>query len=231
MPKNSLFLLSISILLSEIILRLNETAGFFLYSFLILGCLITLSKAKSLNDEAKLLIVFIILPILRIAELFVLFPFFLKINIVYIILFFLVTFYSLKFKINPGFSKRNLWMIPLVIIISIILGIIGNAFISFEKYPGLIFSIPLIAYSEGILFWGLIQNYSEKNHGAIASIMFSSFLYSVFSLSLGFPAVLFIFISAFFIGITYNSTKNIFLVITMNFILHLFLFGFSQISF
>ncbi|MBS3073164.1 hypothetical protein J4477_05005 [Candidatus Pacearchaeota archaeon] len=171
LSKNLLILLSASVFLSEIILRVNETAGFLLYSFLILGCLLSLSKAKTLNDEAKLLIVFIVLPILRIAELFIFFESFWKIHLVYLILFFLVTFYSAKFKVNPGFFKENLWMIPIVIILSAVLGFTGNFFFTFEKHLELLFLIPLIAYSEEVLFRGLIQNYAEKGYGGIASIV------------------------------------------------------------
>ena len=227
--KNLLILLGASVFLSEIILRINETAGFLLYSFLILGCLLSLSKAKLLNNDAKLLIVFIILPILRISELLIFLEFFWKINLVYLILFFLVTFYSVKFNINPGFSKGNLWMIPIVIVLSVILGFVGNFFFTFEKHPEFLFLLPLIAYSEEILFRGLIQNYSEKIYGVVASILFSSVLYLIFSLSLGIFAVIFIFIASLIIGIIYHFTKNIFLVIIMNFILHLFLFIFPQI--
>jgi len=222
--KYLLILLSVSVLLSEIILRVNETAGFLLYSFLILGCLISLSKAKSLNNDAKLLIVFMILPIIRIAELFITFEFFWKIHIVYLILFFLVTFYSLKFKIDPGYTKGKLWLLPLIIVLSILLGFLGNLFLNFESHLELILLIPLIAYSEEVLFRGLIQNYAKKSYGAFASILFTAFLYVIFSLSWGFPAVLFIFALAVITSIVYNYSKNIFLVIVMNLIFHVFLF-------
>ena len=224
MRKYLLVLLGLSVFLSEVILRINEIAGFFLYSFLIAGCLISLSRAESLNNHAKLIIVFMILPIIRIAELFIVFEFFWRVLIVYLLLFFLVTFYSIRFKINPGWTKEKLWLLPLVILVSIFLGYVGNVFFSFERYTELLLLIPLIAYSEEILFRGLIQNYAKKSYGAIASILFTALLYGIFSLGHGFPAVLFIFLVALITSLIYNSTKNIFLVITINMILHFFLF-------
>lgn len=224
MKKYLLVLLGLSVFLSEVILRVNEIAGFFLYSFLIAGCLISLSKAESLNNHAKLIIVFMILPIIRVAELFLVFEFFWRVLIVYLILFFLVTFYSIRFKINPGWTKEKLWLLPLVILVSIFLGYIGNVFFSFEKHPELLLLIPLIAYSEEVLFRGLIQNYTKKSYGARASVLFTALLYGIFSLGYGFPAVLFIFFIALITSLVYNSTKNIFLVIAMNMIVHLFLF-------
>lgn len=224
MRKYLLVLLGLSVFLSEVILRINEVAGFFLYSFLIAGCLISLSRAESLNNHAKLIIVFMILPIIRIAELFIVFEFFWRILIVYLILFFLVTFYTIRFKINPGWTKEKLWFLPLVILISIFLGYIGNVFFGFKGHTGLLLLIPLIAYSDEVLFRGLIQNYAKKSYGAVSSILFTALLYGIFSLGYGFPAVLFIFLVALITSLVYNYTRNIFLVITINMIIHLFLF-------
>ena len=191
---------------------------------MILGYLLSLSKAKSLNNDVKLLIVFIILPIIRIAELFITFEFFWKVHLIYLILFFLVTFYSLKFKINPGYTKGKLWLLPLVTLLSVLIGFLGNIFFNFENHSELILLIPLIAYCDEVLFRGLIQNYAKKSYGAFASILFSAFLYGIFSLSWGFPAIFFIFAMALAMSIIYDSTKNIFLVIAMNMIFHIFLF-------
>lgn len=224
MRKYLLVLLCLSIFLSEIILRINEIAGFFIYSFLISGCLLSLSRAESLNNHAKLIIVFMILPIIRIAELFVVFEFFWKVLIIYLILFFLVSFYSIRFKINPGWTKEKLWLLPLVIVFSAILGYVGNVFFNFEGYPELLLLIPLIAYADEVLFRGLIQNYAKKSYGAVSSILFTALLYGIFSMSYGFPAVLFIFFMALIMGLIYNFTRNIFLTIVMNMVFHVFLF-------
>lgn len=228
MKKYLLVLLGLSVFLSEVILSINEVAGFLLYGFLISGCLIALSKTESLNNHAKLIIVFMILPIIRIAELFVVFEFFWKVLIVYLILFFLVSFYSMRFKINPGYIKEKLWLLPLVIVFSAFLGYIGNVFFSFEGYSKILLLIPLIAYSEEVLFRGLIQNYARKSYGAVASVLFTALLYGIFSLGYGFPAVLFIFLTALIICLVYNYTKNLFLTIAMNLILHFFLFVLPQ---
>lgn len=226
-----LILFSLSLFLSEIILRINQTFGFLLYSFLIAGCLISLAKAESLDNRGKLIIVFMILPIIRIAELFLVFEVFWKTFIVYCILLFLAVFYSIEFKINPGYTTKKLYLLPLVIILSIFLGFIGNSFFSFEKYAGFFFLIPLIAYSEEVLFRGLIQNFIKKNYGIICSILFTAILYGIFSLSYGFPTVLFIFFTALSISCIYHFTENIFLTIAMNIVLQLFLFVFPMFSF
>ncbi len=226
MGKYLLILFSLSLFLSEIILRINQTFGFLLYSFLIAGCLISLAKAESLDNPSKLIIVFMILPIIRIAELFIVFEVFWKTFIVYCILLFLVIFYSMEFKINPGYTTKKLYLLPLVIIFSIFLGVIGNSFFSFEKYGLFFFLIPLIAYSEEILFRGLIQNFIKKNYGVVYSILFTAVLYSIFSISSGFPAVLFILFTALIISSIYYFTENIFLTIAMNVVLQLFLFVF-----
>jgi len=223
MKKYLLILFGLSVFLSEIILRINETVGFFLYCFLIAGCLISLAKAEFLNDYGKLIIVFMILPIIRIVELFLVFDFFWKSFIIYYILFFLVVFYSINFKINPGYTKKKLYFLPLVILISVCLGFIGNLF-DFERYVGIIFLIPLIAYSEEVLFRGLIQNFVKRNYGVLSSIIFTALLYGIFSLSFGFSGVFVIFLISFVISLIYNFTRNIYLTITMNMIFHLFLF-------
>ena len=222
MKKYLLILLSLSVFLSEIILRINETAGFFLYSFLIAGCLISLAKAESLDNYGKLIVVIMILPIIRIVELFIVFEFFWKTFMVYFILLFLVSFYSIKFKINPGYTKKKLFLLPLVIVLGVSLGFLGNL-LGFEKYFGLIFLIPLIAYSEEVLFRGLIQNFIEKSYGVGISIVFTALLYGIFSLSFGFPVLVIFFISLI-ISFVYSFTRNIYLTIAMNMIFHLFLF-------
>lgn len=223
MRKYLLVLLSLSMFLSEIILRINQTFGVFLYSLLITGCLIALSKKESLDNYGKLIIVFMILPIIRIVELFLVFEIFWRVFVVYFILLFLVSFYCLKFKINPGYTKEKLGLLPWVILVAVFLGFMGNVLFEFDKYLGFVFLIPIIAYSEEVLFRGLIQNLGEKSCGVFCSIFFSSFLYGIFSLSFGF-SVIFIFIIAFVIGLTYYFTKNIFLTIAINMIFHLFLF-------
>jgi len=224
MRKYLLILLISTIFLSEIILRVNEIAGFIFYISLITGVLISFHKAESLDDYGKLAVIFTIIPILRIAELFITLEFFWKTLIFYYLLFFLVTFYSIKFKINPGYTKKGLILMPLVIFLAISLGYLGNAFLNLDKYIGLLALLPIIAYSEEVLFRGLIQNLIKKIYSPLTSILSTALLYGIFSLSYSFSAIIFFFITALIISLVYNYTKNIFLTITINLILHFFLF-------
>jgi membrane protease YdiL (CAAX protease family) len=162
-----------------------------------------------------------ILPIVRISELFIEFNFLIRSFIIYYILGFLAVFYSIKFSINPGYTKKGLVLIPLVIIVGVILGIISNMF-ELNKYAELIFLIPIIAFSEELLFRGLIQNIINKEYGFIASIFFSSLLYCIFSLY-SFPLLFIVIAFSLISGIIYHFTKNIYLSIILNLVFHLFI--------
>ncbi len=222
MRKYLLVLLSLSLLLSEIIIRISPVFGFFLYSSLIAGCLISFSKAEKLEDYSKLAIVLMILPIIRIAELFIGFDFLWRSISVYYVLCFLVTFYTIQFKINPGYTKRRLYLLPLVILAGVTLGFIGNLF-PFEKYSGFLLLLPIIAYSEEVLFRGLIQKLINNSYGGFSSIFFTSLLYSIFSLGYGLPIALFLFFVSLISCLIYHYTKNIFLTIAINLIFHGFI--------
>jgi len=223
MKKSLLFLLVLSVFLTEIILGVNEIAGFIFYVFLITGVLLSISKAEFLDNHGKLALIFMILPTLRIVELFLEIGFFWETLIFYYLLLFLVTFCSLKFKINPSYNKKNLILLPLVVLLSIFLGCFGNIFLNLDKYTGFVAIIPIIAFSEEVLFRGMIQNLIEKEHCSFVSVLIPALLYGIFSLSYGFSAIIFFCITAFIISLVYHLTKNIFLTITANLIIHLFI--------
>lgn len=218
-----LFCLVLSVFLSELILIINAGLGFLFYVFLITGCLIVLSKIDNFKDLSKLIVIFLIIPIIRVASLFLDIAFFWKVAVFYYLLFFLVSFYCLKFKINPGYTKKWLFLIPLIIVLGGILGVFGYYLFNIEKYFGLIFLIPLIAYSEEVLFRGMMQQFIKKNYGVVLSILIPAFLYGLFSLGYGILAV-FLGIVGLVSGIVYSFTKNIYLCIILNMIVHVFLF-------
>jgi membrane protease YdiL (CAAX protease family) len=224
MKKQIIVLLVLALILSEVFLSLNETVGFILYSALVALCLLSLSHKPSLDDSSKLIIVLMIVPIVRIIESFITFGFFWKLIISYSILLFLSFYYSVRFKLDHGHKKEKLGFLPLAIILGVALGLLGNFFFSFDKYPWLIYLILLIAYSEEILFRGMIQNLLEKNYKPVFSILIASLLYGVFSLGYGVLFSLFMFSASVVIGLIYARTKNIFLAVGINLILHGFLF-------
>ena len=224
MEKRIVLLFVFILVLTEIVLNVNETAGFILYISLIALCLLSLSQINSLNDYGQLIIVFMIMPIIRVIELFIVLEFFWKIIISYSILLFLSFYYSVKFELDHGHRKENLSLLPLAIIIGIALGIIGNYSFGLDKYSWLIYLIPFIAYSEEILFRGMIQNILEKTYGIAVSVLISALLYAIFSLGYGVLFVLFMFFAGIIIGLIYNYTRNIFLAVIINLIMHYFLF-------
>ena len=165
MKKHFAVFVILILILSEILLNINEIIGFILYGCLIALCLLSLSHTKLLNEYGKLIIVLMIVPIVRIVELFLSLEFFWEVLISYSILLFLSFYYSVRFKLDHGHKKEKLGWLPLAVIIGIDLGLLGNFFFSFEKYSWLIYLIPLIAYSEEILFRGMIQNLIYKGIG------------------------------------------------------------------
>ncbi len=224
MKKHFAVLVILILILSEIILNINATAGFILYSCLAALCLLSLSHTKVLNEYGKLIIVLMIVPIVRITELFISLNFFWKILISYSILLFLAFYYSVRFKLDHGHKKEKLGWLPLAIIIGIGLGLIGSFFFNLNHYAWLIYLIPLIAYSEEILFRGMIQNLIKEGYGVALSILATSLLYGIFSLGYGALFAIFMFFAGIIIGLVYNHTKNIFLAAAINLLMHYFLF-------
>jgi len=222
MKKYLLIILGMFLFLSEIILQLSPEFGFICYSVLIGGCLISMASEEELDNHGKLLVVFTILPIIRIAELFVQFEFIWRSFIVYYILAFLVLFYSLKFKINPGYNKNKLYLLPIVILLGLSFGLFVNFAFDLEKYSSFVLLLPVLVFSEEVLFRGLIQNLSEKCYGELASIIFTSVLYVIFSLSHGLPFVLIMLVFSLISCVIYNYSKNIYLTMAFSFVFQFF---------
>lgn len=227
MKKHFAVFLILVLILSEILLNVSEVIGFILYGFLVALCLLSLSHTKLLNEYGKLIIVLMIVPIVRIVEMFLSLGFFWEVLISYCILLFLAFYYSVRFRLDHGHKKEKLNLLPLAVIAGGILGLIGSYFFSLEQYKWVIYLIPLIAYSEEILFRGMIQNLVKKGYGTFLSVLIPALLYGIFSLSYSFLFALFMFFAGIVLGVFYNRTKNIFLTITINLILHFCLFVLS----
>jgi membrane protease YdiL (CAAX protease family) len=229
MKKYLPILICLSFLLSEIILKVDATFGFFCYATLITGCLIALARQEELDIYSKLMVVLLILPMMRIAELFVKFDYVWRSFIIYYVLLFLVLTYSSRFKINPGYTKKGLILLPLVIFFGITLGIIGNGFS--DKYNYLIFVLPIIVFSEELLFRGMIQNLIREGYGNRASMILPALLYAVFSLNFTIPVIFILFIASLASSAIYHYTRNIFLTISLSLTVQFFLFILPVIGF
>jgi membrane protease YdiL (CAAX protease family) len=210
----------------ELVLWINQTVGFYAYVVLVGVILIALErdKSKEFDFTEKLLIFLTIIPIARISEFFIEFGFFWETFIFYFVISFLVIFYTKKFRINHGYTKKKLWFLPLSIVIGILMGYAGNYLFELEKYPELLVLIPLIVFSEEILFRGMIQNFAGE-YGSSFSIIITSLLVAIFSfMSLGYQFAIFLFMCNLIIGLIYDETGNIFLTIPISLILNLLLF-------
>lgn len=216
--------LALVFFLSEIILSTNNYLGVLIYALLIGVVLFDLEEYEFLNNNRKLLIFLMILPIARISELFIGFDFLWKTVMFYFVICFLIIFYTKKFKINPGYTKIKLWFFPISIIIGVCLGYMGGLYFNFEKHFELLFLLPFIVFSEELLFRGLIQNHTKKEFGSMFAIIFTSILFAIFSLSFGFKFLYFIFAANLIMCLIYDKTENIWLTIPINLCINLFLF-------
>jgi membrane protease YdiL (CAAX protease family) len=229
MKKTLIYLVILSMFLSEMLLLLNPTLGFFIYASLFTGILFVLASSDIDKDLNKILYVFMIFPLIRISQLFLEFDFFWNNLIIYYSLLFLVLFYSFKFKIKIGYTKNNLWLLFLIVPLALSFGLVGNFMLNFEKKYLLFLIIPVIAYSEELLFRGMIENLLEKQYGRLFSIILTSLVYGILMVGLGLYAVLFFFSVSVVSCLIYSYFKNIFLNIAMNFIITLLVFGIPSI--
>lgn len=224
MEKYLLILFTFALFLMEIILGLNPIAGFLFYNVLIAGCLIALSQKEKINNDGKLMISLLILPVIRVTELFIQFSYSTRVFLVYFILFFLVLVYAIKFKVDFKNWKKALYILPLTLAAGAIIGIAGNSLFSLGKFPEFIFFLPVIAFSEEVLFRGLIQKFIKKEYSLFSSIFFPSLLYGIFSLSFGLGFALFMFIANIFLCIIYYNTENVWITIPINLLMNLIIF-------
>ncbi|WP_367277968.1 CPBP family glutamic-type intramembrane protease [Flavobacterium sp.] len=161
---------------------------------------------------------------LRIFEIFIPFNFFWRTLIFYYLLFFLANFYLFKFKINPGYTKKFIFLLPLGILFGISTGFLGNYFFEITKNSSLLFIFPIMVFAEELLFRGLIQNLIKKSYGRFLAIIFAALIYGIFCMGFGFKIAVFFFAINFMICLVYDFSENIFLTFVINLIFNLFLF-------
>lgn len=231
--KKTLLLIALIILaISELIMKIKPEISFLFYSLLVGSILIVISKIKGKNIETQkkeiaLASFLLIIPMMRMIELFINFSFFWRTFIFYNSLLFLVIFYSFKFKIDVGFNTNKLWFLIISMLFGISFGLAGNilsSFIGIEKHLEIIVFLPLIAFTEEILFRSLIQNSLEKNYGDLTGIFVSSLLVLIFTLSYSPWIALFFFLSSLISSALYSYSRNIFPSILLNIIITLLIF-------
>jgi membrane protease YdiL (CAAX protease family) len=230
MKKIAVLLFVLFVLLNEIILRFSNNLGAFMYLILMSLTLFVLSREDDLNDFSQMIVILLVVPLVRVAGLFIDLPYIWKVSLGYSMLLFLGIYYVLKFKIDIGSDFDYLWVFPFVGGIAIIVGILGNVLFSSGGNLILISVLPLIVFSEEIFFRGLMQNSIEKSCGVIYSVVAPALIYGALSIYLGIGMTIFFLIMNIFCGIVYSSTKNIFLGIFFNLIVSAMVFVVPNLS-
>lgn len=221
--KKLIFMILGVIFLSEILLQMNELVGFVCYTLLISGILLTLMNLEKIDNSAKLIILFMIFPMIRILELFLHLSFYWRITSVYYLFLFLTVFYFIKFKFEFKSKEGGIGLIILSIFLGVLLGFVVNSFFEIQKSFWFLMIIPIIAFSEELFFRGMIQNLMEKSYGVSYGIILTSIFYAIASLGFGLELFFFFLLLSLILSVIYGLTKNIWLTIIINMIVHVFM--------
>lgn len=226
MIKNKIFILFLVafVALSELMLSIDSIATFFLYFVLILFFLFSFSKAGPLNSEGVLASIFLVLPIIRIIQLFLQIDFFWNNLILYLCFLYLAFVCIIKFDIKPGFTNYKGYYIIFSMILGIAFGIFANNVFILTKFTSFIYILPLVVFTEELFFRGVLQNYVESKYGRVIGIIFVSLVYGILSINQGLMQALLLF-SFYLIGsIFYTETKNVYVTVGYSLMFHLFYF-------
>ena len=209
-------------MLNEIILKYSADIGVLMYLALMSVALLILARGEDLDGVGVMVIALLIVPLVRISELFLDISFIWKVFVGHVILLFMGYYYSVRFGIDLGENLKGFFVFPLVIGIGALLGMLGG--VGVEKNLGLLMVLPLVAFSEEIFFRGLMQNLIGKRCGVIYALVFPAVIYGVMSIGLGYWLASLFFIMSFLSGVVYLSTKNVFLSIVLNLVFSVFVF-------
>jgi membrane protease YdiL (CAAX protease family) len=224
MNKKIILMILIVMFLSEILLHFNKIAGFVCYTFLVTGILLSVINLEKVDSKAKLIIILMIFPMIRILELFLYLPFYWNVTLIYYLFLFLTLFYFIKFKFEFKPKKKSFWFIVLGIVVGVLIGFFGHVFFEVEKSLLFLAIIPIIAFTEEFFFRGMVQELIEKNHGFAYGIILTSIFYAIASLGLGLELLLFFLFFSLILSVIYGITKNIGITMIINAIVHLFIF-------
>ncbi len=223
MEKYLIWIFVLIVLLNEILLKYSGMIGGMMYLLLITMTLILISRQEVLDDFAKMVIIFLIIPLVRISGLFMDVSSIWKIFLGSLILLFLGIFYMVKFDLDIGEFDKFLWAIPFVVGMGTIVGIFSGG-VGIEKNIALIMVLPFVVFSEEIFFRGLFQNSIEKSYGTVYSVLFPAIFYGILSSHFGIGLAVFFFFLSLVSGMLYLSTRNIFLSIIFNLVVGCFIF-------
>lgn len=219
------FIISLMLFLvvfTEILLVINATMGFILYIIFLTSVCIILSKKEDLNQFDKLLSVLLVVPLIKILQIFITLSFPWKHLLGYVTLLALSVYYLRWFKIKVN-MKGNYSVLPLVAIVGILVGFLGKIFsVGIAEFSILLIFVMVL--SEELFFRGLVQKTSEPVIGTSLSIIMPALFYGLVHISFGlFPFVYFLAFGLIS-GIIYWSTDNIVLCFLFGLIANLILF-------
>ncbi len=206
-------------ILNEVVLGLSEVFGFWGYVVLTSGALGVLSLKGICQEFKVMVLVLLIIPLVRISELFLDVSFIWKVIVGYGILLFLSLYYLVKFDFDFDFvgNFERVWILPLVVVVAVLFGILGHFFV---EGGGLVMIavIPLIAFAENVFFRGLLQNVIEKMYGEFYSIFIPALLYGALSLTFGALFGVLAFGVGVALGLIYFFGRNLFFCVLFDLI-------------
>jgi membrane protease YdiL (CAAX protease family) len=231
-PVERTFLLVIvGLAVVEFVLNSFYEIGFLVYAIFVGVILLLMENEIGHTKEEQALIFLMIIPICRLAELFLNFNVFWNTLIFYILVIGLTMFYAIKFwfriRKNP-FVGNPIYF--LIVLFAAGAGALVAKYAFHAGFAGIIFLIPIIAYAEEIYFRGSVQRLTNEWFGNF-SILITSFLYAIFGISYGFVFVLIAFFASLVISTLYHFTKNLYVSFVLNMVFHVLLFIFYPVVF
>lgn len=205
----------------EYVLNSFYSVGFIVYAVFVGVVLILMENEIGPTKEEKTLVFLMIIPICRLAELFLNLNFFWSTLLFYLMIIALVVYYALKFKIKTKPFIGNPGIFLIVLGVSGVASLATRYLLNWNNYS-LVFLIPIIAYAEEIFFRGGFQNLTKEWFGNF-SILLTSFVYASFSLSYGFVFTLIAFFSSLIISTFYHFKRNLYITYLLNIGFHVVL--------
>lgn len=226
MNKRLIINVLIVMFLSEIILQVNELAGFVCYTLLLTGILLALVNVEKIDDPSRLVMILMIFPMIRILELFLHLGDYWRISVIYYLFLFLVLYYFIKFKFEYKPNRKGFWLVIMSVFLGLLLGYLGREAFSASIEKSLLFItiIPIVVLTEELFFRGMVQELITKNYGISYGIILTAIFYAIASLGFGLSLVLFFVLLSLILSIIYGMTKNLWLVMIINAIVHVFMF-------
>ncbi|MGY4884376.1 MAG: CPBP family glutamic-type intramembrane protease [Nanobdellota archaeon] len=225
--ERNFLLVVLGIPIVEYVLNSFYTIGFAIYAIFVGLVLILMENEIGPTKEEKVIVFLMIIPICRLAELFLGLNFFWSTLLFYLMVIGLVVYYAIKFKIKTKPFIGNPGYFLIVFMIGGVGSLVGKHVFGWS-FADLILLVPIIAYAEEIFFRGGFQNLTQEWFGNF-SILLTSFVYAAFSLSYGFAFVLIAFFASLIISTFYHFKKNLYITYLLNIVFHVVIFLFYPI--